>query len=853
MINEVTMKEQIISKYEISDVNKELEVVQMETVKVFEAESPKDDLETDSVEVIELTSETEKSEPSPCAEDMPNLCALATSLVQRPLEEDDTGSEKRVDDGIMMALSGSDFRLMESFRSHYVVDISSTEENLGEQFGIEQKEDVDKKTNENESEQNVMEKQGNVEEGTKHFMLKMTESTGSKVESVEEEQESGLEITVGREHKSYEDSTIMDHSSEFFGSDRTDSLLQESTLHESYLMEKTLSQQTLEAEFPTETVECIFDTEKTSVEGKVVQKEGLKKKSLEASFTDLIVEHSKLVEEKQELKQETELLAFTKPTETSGEVKLIEQKMELTFSELQTTGFVKISENEQSNQQNLVLDSPPKPSEIEVTSDVDNETVSVEIKGVSSETNVIPIIERKIHDHSKTAKEKPSFVPSPITETVELTPILSWELETGADKFEELEDKDIKQIEISGMSMRQLEPESPRGSTDSPSSSPPNASRCSSYMTERSGTQSSIEVRSSSKSSHHTSSSRASSYLDSEEKSETKSSISIQERSTSNTSSSLRSGSSPPKSSRCTDESSLYSHISTSHDSEDKKETKERTSSESSGKHVKLSDLSPDVAPRSVSEVEERPGTETSSSPPRKSPVSQLQQDALSGSAHSLPSSPRKLQRTHSSGVKKLTSELFSTESDICRSLELVYVEPGENSRRKLSERYRHSSSSGNSDGSIAHEVAGQESPASAGKLEKRKPSVTRIRKSSDVSKESSGPSSLVTTDPEQDQIERSKTSSSEPYDLQHKTETMTGDSCITKSPTSSPPPSSSDKKVPSPTKIRPPFQSTASLKEQISEEIISPVLEVECHTPVKSSMLSSKGKGGCYLLEGLR
>ena len=68
-----------------------------------------------------------------------------------------------------------------------------------------------------------------------------------------------------------------------------------------------------------------------------------------------------------------------------------------------------------------------------------------------------------------------------------------------------------------------------------------------------------------------------------------------------------------------------------------------------------------------------------------------------------------------------------------------------------------------------------------------------------------------------------------------------------------SPPPSSSDKKVPSPTKIRPPLQSTASLKEQISEEIISPVLEVECHTPEKSSMLSSKGKGGCYLLEGLR
>ena len=333
----------------------------------------------------------------------------------------------------------------------------------------------------------------------------------------------------------------------------------------------------------------------------------------------------------------------------------------------------------------------------------------------------------------------------------------------------------------------------------------------------------------------------------------TQSNTSYSSNTPSNTSSNMRSGSSPPKSSRGTDESSVYSHISTSHDSEDKDKSKERTSSESSGKHVKLSDLSPEVAPYSVSEVEKRPATETSTSPPRKSPVSQLQQDALSESAHSLPSSPRRLQRKHSDGVKKLTSELFSTESDISRSLEIVYVEPGEDSRRKLSERYRHSSSSGNSDGSITHEVPGQESPASNGKLEKRKPSVTQIRKSSDVSKESSGPSSLGTTEPEQDQVERSKTSSSEPYDLQHKTETMTGDSCLTKSPTSSPPPSSSDKKVPSPTKIRPPFQSTASLKEQISEEIISPVLEVECHTPEKSSMLSSKGKGGCYLLKGFR
>ena len=145
--------------------------------------------EKDSVDTKELISETEKSEASLQDEDLPNLSALAKNLVHSQLEDDDTKSEKRDDDG---ATSVSDFRLMESFRSHYVVDISSKEENVGEQFAIEQKEDVDNKTSEQETEQNLMKKQGNAEVGTKHFMLKMTESTGSKVESVEEEQELSL-------------------------------------------------------------------------------------------------------------------------------------------------------------------------------------------------------------------------------------------------------------------------------------------------------------------------------------------------------------------------------------------------------------------------------------------------------------------------------------------------------------------------------------------------------------------------------------------------------------------------------------------------------------------------------------
>ena len=851
--------EETLEKQELQENLKDIEILEGATITHIETEllesSTKDVTSQESkVAIPNSDAKEERREVigrnDEADEEIPNLVALAKDLVKSPLTDDSKPTEeaKLVQEKDSETLS--DFRLMKSFRSHYVVDKGKK---VDTSLSTEQKEkELDHKIIDEDKEKDN-EKQVMMETTTKHMMLKMSESTGSKVESVEDEQESGLEITTGKEHKSYEDSTLMDHSSEFFGSDRTDSLLQESTLHESYLMEKTLSEQTLAAEFPTETVECAFELEKSGME-KIMAKETVSSlnasniQSTEATKTpctdhqEMILEQDKSVEEGEQ-----------KGRGEEGKLIVVQEEIEIKATEhqeLETT--IKIEDIKIMEKQMTLELSAEEVEETSRKQEVSSETAD---KGPISETKSKRVIsETKIvstSEHSVIDKEKSIFVSSPITETVELTPILSWQLETGEeDKIEEAQEKDMKQTEVSGMSIKHLESsDSPRESTDSPSASPPNTSRCSSYMTERSGTQSSIEVRSSSKSSHHTTSSRASSFLESDEKSEHKSSVSIQERSSSNVSSNLKSGSSPPKSSSYLEESSVYSHITTtsSRDTDDLK--KERTSSESSAKHVKLSDHSPDVAPPSPGfEMEERPSTETSSSPPRKSPVSQLQQDALSESAHSLPSSPRRIQRAHSGGVKKLTSESFSTESDICKSLELVYVEPGEDSRRKLSERYRHSSSSGNSDGSMTHETAGQERSGSVSKLEKRKPSVTQIRKSSEVSAESSGHSSLVTTEPEQEQIERSKTSSSEPYDLQHKTET-TADSYNTKSPTSSPPPSSSDKKIPSPTKIRPPIQSTASLKEQISEEILSPSLEVECHTPEKT-MLSGKGKGGCCNLE---
>ena len=139
---------------------------------------------------------------------------------------------------------------------------------------------------------------------------------------------------------------------------------------------------------------------------------------------------------------------------------------------------------------------------------------------------------------------------------------------------------------------------------------------------------------------------------------------------------------------------------------------------------------------------------------------------------------------------------MFSTDSDISRSLEIVYKEPESDTRRKLSERYRHSSSSNSDEG---------ESPAE--KLEKKKPSVTMLKN--------------VTSD-------KSSESSEDVYELKR-----TGEVSPNSSGSISPP---SGKKTPSPTKIRQPVCS-ASLKEQVSEEIISPVLDVQVQTPEKTGL----------------
>ena len=138
-----------------------------------------------------------------------------------------------------------------------------------------------------------------------------------------------------------------------------------------------------------------------------------------------------------------------------------------------------------------------------------------------------------------------------------------------------------------------------------------------------------------------------------------------------------------------------------------------------------------------------------------------------------------------------------------------MYKEPAENSRRKLSEKYRHVSSNGASDGSIS--ANGGDS--SGHKIEKRKASVTMLKSRTDSANEQ--------------ELAAAKTHSESSDGDEGSQETKSNES---EEPTEEP---VLAKKQPSPTKIK---QPVAGLKPELtSEEIISPVLQVVCQTPERS------------------
>ncbi len=258
-------------------------------------------------------------------------------------------------------------------------------------------------------------------------------------------------------------------------------------------------------------------------------------------------------------------------------------------------------------------------------------------------------------------------------------------------------------------------------------------------------------------------------------------------------------------------QSSIESHTTSRSSDQQKSSVPEMTESSSE-------DPRPEGPPESTGSSDSRPATtdpsddydgatkysvddSSQSSHDKKSPVSQVRDSEIS--SHSLPSSPRRSKPTGTTQIA-VTSELFSTDSDLSRSLDIVYTEPEEDAIQKMSEKYRKTSSSGSSDSSTT-------------KLKKRKPSVTQLgRRSQDDHSSSASPGSVSDHDQEEEiHVQR----------LQDKTP--------------SPP---TGKKSPSPTKIcHPPCVSET--QEQVSEEVISPVLEVSVQTPEKPKYAQREGE----------
>ncbi len=180
------------------------------------------------------------------------------------------------------------------------------------------------------------------------------------------------------------------------------------------------------------------------------------------------------------------------------------------------------------------------------------------------------------------------------------------------------------------------------------------------------------------------------------------------------------------------------------------------------------------------------------------------------GSNFSLPGSPVKAGSSKS--VRKLTSESFSSENDISKSLEIIYVEP-EVDQKELVAHYRMSSPG-------VDQVK---------EFQKRKPSYTQLKRPL-----STDPVSSTTRSDSPDKGSQSESdlpitsSSSEPYEMAMAIATS-GDFT----------PYVSDvepllaKTLPSPTKII--RASSPSEEPQIIEEILSPILSVHSSTPARS------------------
>ena len=664
------------------------------------------------------------------------------------------------------------------------------------------------------------------------FDLKVIEDLAE----AEQDQESGFEVTNRSQVKSsLDDSTNQESTLDLLQSDKTDSLFQNSTLNESA---QTLSEHTLEAELPSDYDTVADNTTTVNAPDEV--------STLQVEVEPEVGSAGPEVEIHDDQEDE-KFLAKTDPTK--------KLKDSVTVTHI----------------------SPSK-----LASRVDQKDETVEI---------IPSLNWDL----KNKDQEP--IPS---------------------KSEVLVSEDPLVVEVKGLSRDQIPSTITSGGTTSDtgstsgtdgrttSSSHESSSIPSSRMSERSGTQSSIEYsipRSSSSRSSHPGSHTSGSGSGLTESSCTRSSrsppsigLDIEEEEDLETS--LGGGSSGGHCGHTSAGSQYTSGLDSARSTSSSKTTTsentttttscsgttgntEGSSSPSSSiaskakKQVVLSDTTKEYTAEESSEYEgyhETSGTGAGAGTTRgctsagsnttsdsKSPTAQLKMSSGEISPHSLPSSPRRstLRRTTSNGVKKLvTSEIFSTDNDLSRSLEIVYSEPTNDERRKLSERYRHASScsSGASNGSVNNADQQQQQTGSSskqtgssGKVEKRKASFTPIRKTSDETTDYvMEPNEESNVSPISDgRITASSTSESE-MKLQHVTTEETGSKQLTGN-SSSFEIEIKEKKTASPTKILAPTQAThprhEDLQSQETIEVISPMLEVECTTPERKQTAAQAQK----------
>ena len=655
----------------------------------------------------------------------------------------------------------------------------------------------------------------------------------------EEQEESGFEVS-SKLVKSMDESTTAEQSLDLLQSDKTDSLFQSSTLNESA---QTLSEHTLDAELPSDydtiaditinandeitlqldidqviddkvdVVKDIMDVTETPDEVKnEIKADFVETSSVEIKCTadpnnDVEISNLPAKETTEVAKQTTEVAEATIQTK---DLTFVESQfhVELEYEDKHEDQEHVVSERKQSlledeNRSSVHFDAVEHDSACK--DDVKDDTSLVMPNNDASMENKVDVeikSSRTLKDSVHVTTLSPSKVATvkEKVENVQLIPHLNWELK-DKDKFLPSKESQSADVDVQGsLSQDQFGSTPPTDGSSEPhtassnesseprtASSHESSSAPSSRMSERSGTQSSIELRSSSRSSHSTG-------HDSHFRPSSKSSSSAaagEERmsgiSESSGSPCQQRFSSSPYTEETTDESKNSSRPDTG--SELYHNKKQVTVADSALEYHDHDDKSPTAQLRSSGEM----------------------------SPQSMPSSPRHLRRTVSNGVKKLTSEIFSTDRDLSTSLEIVYSEPSKvDERRKLSERYRHtSSSSGASNGSVNNDQH---------KIEKRKASVTQIRKTPDEL--ATGElQDFAPSGQESDDIARSAEPTCSTSDgemkLYHSSEPNETKSSPIK-----------EKKTASPTKIQAPAPASGAIKKKTCSEEFSPMLQVECKTP---------------------